>query len=329
MHLPRHVPLVLVALLAAAPSTHAIQDWLYTPSLPSALPYLQNTTTATQLHGVQVLYGWDIPEPTRNCYNFSSITTDLQTLASINPALSLWIQLQDRTFTPTHNPMPPYLRGNPAFSNGSVPACDGSNCTGNFEVDGWVASQWNTALRGRFQALLRALGDESDGEVYGINLPETAIEIDESKNGFSNVSYFRATLENAAFARSVFARTRVVQYINFWPDAYADEQVMGETFAFMEKHDVGVGGPDDIPYHEAQEENSYPFMREYKGRLPLQVIAVQEPDLSQLNPTTGKPFTRGDFTRFAEELGCQIIFWATSTPWLNGLMGAATVTLNS
>jgi hypothetical protein len=32
--------------------------------------------------------------------------------------------------------VPPYLRGNLAFSNGSVPACDGSNCTGNFEVDG-------------------------------------------------------------------------------------------------------------------------------------------------------------------------------------------------
>jgi hypothetical protein len=158
--------------------------------------------------------------------------------------------------------------------------------------------------------------------VYGINLPETAIEIDESKNGFSNVSYFRGTLENAVFARSVFARTRVVQYINFWPDAYGDKQVMGETFAFMEEHDVGIGGPDDIPYHEAQEENSYPFMRKYKGRLPLQVIAVQEPDLSQLNPTTGKPFTRGDLTRFAEELGCEIIFWATSTPWLNGSIRA-------
>ncbi|KAF8183462.1 hypothetical protein K438DRAFT_1974945 [Mycena galopus ATCC 62051] len=97
MHLPRHVPLALplalVALLAAAPSAHAIQDWLYTPSLPSALPYLQNTTTATQLHGVQVLYAWDVLEPTRNCYNFSSVTTDLQTLTSINPALFLWIQL--------------------------------------------------------------------------------------------------------------------------------------------------------------------------------------------------------------------------------------------
>jgi hypothetical protein len=152
-----------------------------------------------------------------------------------------------------------------------------------------------------------------------MNFAETAISVDESSNDFNNVTYFKGTLANAAFARFVFPpEVYMVQYVNFWPDAYADPLVMNASFAALQSSGVGVGGPDDIPGREALEANVYPFMHQYMGQLALETIAVQEPDLAAINTTTGKPFTREDFTTFAENLDADIIFWATSVPWLQG-----------
>ena len=309
---------LLLTLLLNTPTT-ALQDWLYAADLASAEPYLQNTS----ISGVQLLYAWDILEPHRSCYNFTPILSDIHHLSNLPHPLPLWIQLQDRTFSPKHNPVPPYLRNQPYYSNGSVPSCDGNACSypSNFTLSGWAASQWNSHVRERFQALLVAIAKHPQigCKIYGINFPETAIAIDESANDFNNVSYFDGTLANAAYARSVFRpEVYVVQYVNFWPDAYADPVVMNASFASLQQHGVGVGGPDDIPGRKALEDNIYPFMREYKGTLSIETIAVQEPDLAAKSTSTGKPFTREDFTNFAEELGASIIFWATSAPWLQG-----------
>lgn len=63
--------------------------------------------------------------------------------------------------------------------------------------------------------------------------------------------------------------------------------------------------------------NSYPFFNKYKGKLSLVAMAVQEPTLTYKNPKTHKPFSKGEFARFAEDyLGADIIFWSTATPWL-------------
>jgi len=44
---------------------------------------------------------------------------------------------------------------------------------------------------------------------------------------------------------------------------------------------------------------------------------VQEPTLTYTNPRTKKPFTRQEFTDYAEHyLGVDIIFWSASSPWL-------------
>jgi hypothetical protein len=67
----------------------------------------------------------------------------------------------------------------------------------------------------------------------------------------------------------------------------------------------------------AMQHSAYPYFHQDKGKLNLVAMAVQEPDLSYINPRTGKPSTREEFTRFATDyLGANIIFWATSSPWL-------------
>lgn len=50
---------------------------------------------------------------------------------------------------------------------------------GDIVGSGWVAQQWVPAVRYRYQALLAALAKRFDGQIYGVNLPETAIDLDE------------------------------------------------------------------------------------------------------------------------------------------------------
>lgn len=215
--------------------------------------------------------------------------------------------------------MPFYLQQGTKYQGGLVAQVDNSG-EGKAQGYGWVAIQWNTALRKRYQDLLFELAKEFDGRITGINLPETAVDIDmkQDKTGFSCDRYFSAELDNIKFARQVFKKSYVVQYVNFCPCEWDnDRQYMSRFFNFASKNKIGLGGPDIVPYQSAQMKNAYPFFNRYKGKLDLVAMAVQEPTLTYTNPKTKKAFTQEEFTNFAEnDLGANIIFWSTTTPWL-------------
>ena len=109
-------------------------------------------------------------------------------------------------------------------------------------------------------------------------------------------------------------KSHVVQYVNFWPCEWNnDKKFMSRAFEFAHANGIGLGGPDIVPYKKAQMKNSYPFFNQYKGKLSLVAMAVQEPTLTYTNPETKKPFTREEFVAFAQDyLGVDIIFWATA-----------------
>jgi hypothetical protein len=92
---------------------------------------------------------------------------------------------------------------------------------------------------------------------------------------------------------------------------------MSRAFEFAHANGIGLGGPDIVPYRKGQMKNAYPFFNQYKGKLSLVAMAVQEPTLTYTNPETKKPFTREEFVTFAQDyLGVDLIFWATASPWL-------------
>jgi hypothetical protein len=63
--------------------------------------------------------------------------------------------------------------------------------------------------------------------------------------------------------------------------------------------------------------NSYPFIHDNRDKVPIVAMAVQEPTLEYVNPQSGKPFTREEFTAFATDyLGVDVIFWSRESPWL-------------
>ncbi|MEU9179984.1 hypothetical protein AB0C90_24635 [Streptomyces sp. NPDC048550] len=266
--------------------------------------------------GVQVVVPWKALEPQKDQYDFSEIEEALAYLQARHK--KLFVQVQDRFFSaPTR--LPSYLLTDPAYAGGAAPTTN-ENGLGPGEP-GAVAAQWNPEVRHRFQSLLEALADRFDGRLAGVNLPETATEVDVAKDrsGYTDESYFRAELDNMAFGAKVFKRTKFIQYVNFWPGEWNnDHGRMAKTFEFAKAHGVGLGGPDVLPNRQAQMENSYPFFERNRGSLPLVAMAVQEPDFEYTNPTTGKPYTKQEFVDFGgRRLGADVMFWATSAPWLH------------
>lgn len=296
----------------AAPPKH----YLYTSS--GELEQLGALLTRPDIEGVQIVYSWKLLENAEGQYDFSAIEEDLARLGKLDK--KLFIQIQDRFFTADARNIPLYLQQEPVYHGGLMAQSDNAG-EGMPEGQGWVAMQWQPSVRARFQALLAALAASFDGRIAGMNLPETAIDIDvnDAASGFTCEGYFAATLDNIRFARNAFKQSHVVQYVNFFPCEWNDDQrYMSRLFEFAANNRIGLGGPDIVPYKKAHMNAAYPFLNRYKKRLEQVTMAVQEPTLTYTNPKTGTPFTREEFVTFAEDyLGVDIIFWSTQTPWLN------------
>lgn len=291
------------------------QNYIYTSS--GDLRKIEKMIMREDIGGVQIVYNWKALEKSKDVYDFSVIEKDLDYLNSIHK--KLFIQLQDRFFEPQARYIPDYVLNDKEYTGGLVAQYD--NPGENKPVgSGWVTQQWNSAVQKRFQKLIEALAKKFDGKIQGINLPETAIDIEMKgdKTGFSCDRYFQAELENLKFTRSVFHHSYVLQYVNFFPCEWDnDHQYMSRLFDFAYKNNIGLGGPDIVPNKKAQMKNSYPFFNQYKGKLSLVAMAVQEPTLTYKNPKTGKNFTKEEFTEYAESyLGVNIIFWSVESPWL-------------
>ena len=218
------------------------ENYLFTTS--TDLTHIPDKLNRPDIQGAQVVYTWKSLEPQRAKYDFSAIEQDLAILKPLHKGL--FIQIQDRFFTPQDRNIPSYLLTDPLYTGGLVKQADNPG-EGKAPDFGWVAQQWNPNLRHRYQSLLRALAKQFDGRVTGINLPETAIDIDQQHDitGFTCDKYFAAELENMNFAKQSFKHSFVIQYINFWPCGWANEHnYMRRSFEFAAQNGIGVGGPD-------------------------------------------------------------------------------------
>ncbi len=308
------VLLALLALLPAPAGATEPRNFLFADS--DDLVAHRSLVERPEIEGVQIVYSWKSLEHAKGEYDFSQIESDLAFLQKRGK--KLFVQLQDRFFFIEARNLPRYLLEEPEYGGGLVPQSDYAG-EGQPAGHGWAAIQWNSALRARFQALLRALAARFDGRIFGINLPESAVEVDpkKDKTGFSCDAYFAAEMDNARVAREAFHQSHVVQYVNFWPCEWDNERkYMSRFFEFAAQNRIGLGGPDIVPWRQGQMKNSYPYFNRYRGKLELVAMAVQEPTLTYTNPKTGKKFTREEFIAFARDyLGVDIIFWSVNAPW--------------
>jgi hypothetical protein len=218
--------------------------------------------------GAQIMYAWRDFEPKKGKYDFSILKQDYEYLRKYNK--KLFVQLQDVTFNPNYKAVPDYLLA-AEYDGGAVLQYNDDNSAG-----GWVAKRWNKKVRERFALLLKALGQEFDGKLEGINLQETSIGVRDS--GFSQLGYITGLKENMLALKTAFPISTTMIYANFIPGEWLpwdDKGYLRGIYQYGEQIGVGLGGPDLMVTRKGQLNHTLAMMHEGHYTVPLG-IAVQD-----------------------------------------------------
>lgn len=267
------------------------------------------------IDGAQLRYLWRELEPERDRYALDAMRSDIATLRKSGK--KLFIQIQDSTFSEVM-PVPEYLRTDPAFHGGVDRKLEINSSDNTTRFDGWVARRWDPAVRARFVALLTAIGRVVDGDIEGINLPETAIGFEDPRvrpAGFTFDNYLQGVTAIMTAARAAFPRSTVIQYANFMPGDEGDTRYLTAVYAHAAASGVGVGGPDLLPFRRPQRRNSLPLIAARPANV-LAGMAVQDGNLADVDPDTGRPVTVATLNNVAIlQLRLNYVFWGTQEPY--------------
>jgi hypothetical protein len=167
-----------------------------------------------------------------------------------------------------------------------------------------------------------ALGKEFDGEIEGINLPETSMEYGMTGKlfppGYTNETYRAAIKTNLAALKKAFPKSVAMQYANFMPGEWRptdDKGYLRAVYDAARNSNVGVGGPDLLPSRPGQLKGSYPLIAEVAGTVPTG-IAVQDGNYAEADRNTGKRSSIAELRAFATgNLKGDYIFWCREEPY--------------
>jgi hypothetical protein len=273
------------------------------------------------LEGAQLKYSWRELEPQQDAYDFGPVRHDLDVLKANGKRL--FVQIQDVSFDANIVPVPKYLLEESQYHGGADKQYDFANDDeARATPAGWVARRWDPAVSERFHKLLLALGREFDGQVEGVNLAETAVEFGQTgrwyPSSFTPVIYRDAVLTNMAVLKRAFPKSVVMVYANFMPGEWLpddDHSYLRSVYQRAKELNVGVAGPDLLPYKPGQMRHSYPLIRECAGVVPTG-IAVQWGNYQYENPKTGRQVSIAELAGFATGyLKANYIFWCTQEPY--------------
>ena len=274
-----------------------------------------------RIEGAQIAYTWRSLEPEKDRYDFSAVRSDLAFLGSHDKRL--FIQLQDVSFSESRINVPSYLLTDPEYNGGAARQYGWEE--GDEEhavVEGWAARRWDPAVQRRLYKLLDTLGKEFDGRIAGINFAESSVGFGVSgrlfPKGFSFEIYRDAIIANMKALKRAFPKSVAMQYANFMPGEWRpaeDKGYLRAVYAAAKESDVGVGGPDLLPFRPGQLGSSYPLIREVAGSVPTG-IAVQDGNYGDVDRKTGKRKSIAELLQFATEyLKIDYIFWSTEEPY--------------
>ena len=309
------------AFAQAAPPAKTVHHYVWfagdRDGMKEAKSFLENRN----IEGAQILYPWRRLERGKDEYDFSSIREDIEFLKAHGK--KLWVQLQEVSFSETRKNVPDYLLNDSIYHGGVAPQYElPDQDESKARIVGWVARRWDPAVQERFHKLLSALGKEFDGEITGINLPETAIVFGSSgklfPSGFSRQSYRESIVINMKAMKRAFPKSVALQYANFVPGEWRpteDKGYLRGVYAAAKEAGVAVGGPDLMPFRSGQVGSSYPLIHEFSSSVPVG-IAVQDGNFAEINPNTGKPVSFDDLLDYATKyLNVDYIFWGTEEPY--------------
>lgn len=306
-----------------------IQHYLYFPGSTREEIRQDTALKDPRFKGAQIVYSWRSLEPEKDHYDFTAIESDIEYLASLGK--KVWVQLQEKSFNRRIKNVPDYLLEDPLYlggvveqSNLSAPERD-PNALPSDDDSGWVVRMWDDPVRERYQNLLRELGKSFDGKIAGINFSESSIDLGiEQEDGttifpeyFHPKDYVEALHSNMRVLKSAFKKSIAMVYLNFLPDEWLpwnDKGYMKTTFALAKDLQMGIGGPDLMPYRKSHMNQSYGFFHEYPNHL-IKGMAVQDGNLRQVNSKTNQKMSVADILDFSKNyLGLHYIFWAKDEP---------------
>lgn len=276
------------------------------------LEFLKNKS----FDGAQIMYSWKELEPQKNEYDFSKINEDIRLLAKYEK--KLFIQLQDATFLNSNKAVPNYIQNK--YFQGVVPQCNKSGA-----IYGWVSRRWDKKVQTRFHLLIHQLGEEFDGKVAGINLQETAIQVDKCNSLPSDFTYekYRDAIHKNIDSLSVsFSQSIPMQYANFMPGEWLpwdNSKFLESVYKHAAKKGVAIGTPDLMPNNKFLSNHSYKFMQEYNGSI-MKGVAVQNGNYHGATGNTDLPSEKvniiPDLYLFAsKKLFVNFIFWGKQEPY--------------
>ena len=273
------------------------------------------------IEGAQIAYTWRALEPEKDRYDFSALRSDMALLRGHNKRL--FVQLQDVSFSASRINVPEYLMTGPEYNGGAARQYSWKeNDEEHAVVEGWAARRWDPAVQQRLYKLLDTLGREFDGRIAGINFAETSVGFGNSGRlfppGFSFEIYRDAIIANMKALKRAFPRSVAMQYANFMPGEWRpteDKGYLRAVYAAAKESNVGVGGPDLLPFRPGQLGNSYPLIRKVSGSVPTGV-AVQDGNYGDVDRKTGKRMAISELLQFAtQNLKVDYIFWSTEEPY--------------
>jgi hypothetical protein len=311
------------AAIGATTGEKIVHNFVYFGQDRDKLRHATTFLSSPGLEGAQVAYTWKELEPRKDVYDFSVIRDDLSFLASNDK--KLFIQIQDVSFYADRINVPDYLINDSAYGGGANRDYDFKDDDANEDhpvAGGWVARRWDPAVQERFHKLLAALGEDFDGRVEGVNLPESSVGFGNTgrhfPKGFTFQRYRDALIENIGAMKKAFPNSVTIQYGNFMPGEWRptnDKGYLRAVYDAAVRLKVGVGGPDVLPFRPGQLKGPYPLVREAAGRVPVG-MAVQDGNFGDINPKTGKPASFLEMLRFARDyLSADYIFWGTEEPY--------------
>lgn len=271
--------------------------------------------------GVQIAYSWKQLEPQKDKYDFSIINEDLNFLKKYDK--KLFIQFQDVSFSMQYNHVPNYLLNDSIYHGGANKQYKFNDYRElEYHELGWVTRRWDPEVQKRLYKLFAALGKHFDGMIEGINTEETSVTFGDKPKlhpqGFSFKIYTNAAIKNLTELKKVFPKSTVMVYANFMPGGflpYQDSSYLKAIYNFAWRNNIGVGGPDLLPYDREQMINSYKFIRDSYKKVPTGV-AVQDGTYRYINPNTKKKITAKEIYQFAETyLHLTYVFWGAEEPF--------------
>jgi hypothetical protein len=313
------IVVITLSLIAARHATAVVHHFIFfglDRRAISTQPFLSSAA-----EGAQLKYTWRELEPEKGRYDFSAIRADLAFLRAHGK--KLFLQIQDVSFDARIVNVPGYLQKDPTYQGGAAPQyVYDEGHEDRAKPAGWVARRWDPRVRRRFELLLQALGKEFDGEVEGVNLPETSVDFGETgrlfPSGFTFQRYRDGVIANMASLKRAFPRSVTMQYANFMPGEWLpwkDKSYLESVYRSARALGVGVGGPDLLPYRKGQMNHGYRRIRESAGLVPTG-IAIQEGNYEYTNPKTGKRVTVTELATFATDyLRVGYIFWFAQEPF--------------